>query len=170
MPYLWSKERTQQRLINNLSEVFDHVRSTYRLAEGDFPAIEDFKATLQRMDFYTFPLTDKRVLNKLQDILVNDIPRIIALISGMGQELEDDNEGNSDEFGSIDARAEKILKRSALRLYSDDDKKRWSVWVYFAIALIIAILAIILASHYDEHFTVRQIVIYFYEMVKTVRA
>lgn len=40
MPYLWGKERIQNKLIDNLQETFDFVRNKYRLSEGDFPNIE----------------------------------------------------------------------------------------------------------------------------------
>lgn len=56
---------------------------TLAICVGDFPDIEDFKGVLQRMDFYTFPKTNRVVLNQLQDMLLVDIPRIIALVAGV---------------------------------------------------------------------------------------
>lgn len=83
MPFLWGKEATQTRLIERLQEVFEHVRTTYQLSEGDFPKLDEFKAKLQISDFSTFPLIDRKTLMSLQALLVDDIPRIVAHVAGM---------------------------------------------------------------------------------------
>jgi hypothetical protein len=83
MPFLWGKEATQTRLIERLQEVFDHVRTTYQLSEGDFPKLDEFKAKLQISDFSTFPIIDRKTLMSLQALLVDDIPRIVSHVAGM---------------------------------------------------------------------------------------
>lgn len=82
MPLLWGGETTRQQLIKNLPAVFEEVKNLYHLSDGDFPKIDEFRGVLQRMDFYTFPPIDRSALNRLQDMLSTDIPRIISHISG----------------------------------------------------------------------------------------
>ena len=170
MPYLWGKENIQNRLIDNLHETFDFVRNKYRLSEGDFPNIEgelcllykpsdvsstvyrlEFKAVLHRMDFSTFPLVDKRTLNKLQDILLVDVPRIIQQISGVHDEEAEDA---VDSFGDLDARAELILKRSAVNLFTMEERKgsaEHSTALLIVLALLLGISAVVAASFLDNH-------------------
>jgi hypothetical protein len=158
MPYLWGKESTRSRLILGLQEIYDHVRNTYRLAEGDFPNIDEFRAVLQRMDFYSFPLTDRRALNRLQDILIMDIPRIIALISGI---TDSEEAGEADDsFGDLDARAEQILKRSAVKLFNIEDNRGSGTfsWVYVLLAVSTVLTAVAIASFIENHRTVYQLV------------
>ena len=164
MPYLWGKEFARSKLILNLEETFEHVRNTYRLAEGDFPNIEEFRAVLQRMDFYSFPLTDRRTLNVLQDILILDIPRIISLVSGITDhnesiEMEERAKLAEDDFADLDARAEAILKRSQVNLFSIEDSARGygrqsglSWWVLM-LALVGGFAAVAVGSHFENHKT-----------------
>ncbi len=99
MPYLWGQNYIQSQLIEKLHEVFEEVRVTYQLSEGDFPRLDRFKAQLQMEDFYTFPKLDRRVLTTLQNLLTEDIPRIINLVAGApdGPLLLDDDEEEDDE-------------------------------------------------------------------------
>jgi EH domain-containing protein 1 len=60
MPYLWGKDAAQDRLIKNLPQIFDAVRGKYSLAEGDFPNVDEFRAVLQRSNFYSFPRYNTR--------------------------------------------------------------------------------------------------------------
>ena len=83
MPYFWGANHMQTTLISKLDEVYDDVRRTYQLSEGDFPRIEDFRAKLQMEDFYSFPKTDRKTLQKLQMLLTEDIPYIISQLAGV---------------------------------------------------------------------------------------
>jgi hypothetical protein len=43
MPTFWGKEAAQEKLLNNLSAVFDAVQRKYSLAQGDFPNLDEFR-------------------------------------------------------------------------------------------------------------------------------
>ena len=73
MPYFGAQTTCRRRLSHKLDEVYDVVRRT-KTSEGDFPRIEDFRAKLQMEDFYSFPKTDRKTLQKLQMLLTEDIP------------------------------------------------------------------------------------------------
>lgn len=109
------------------------------------------------MDFSTFPMVDKRTLNKLQDILLVDVPRIIQQISGVHDEEAEDA---LDSFGDLDARAELILKRSAVNLFTMEERKGsadHSTALLIVLALILGIAAVVAASFLDNHRTFAKI-------------
>lgn len=101
MPYLWGANHTQTMLINKLDEVYEEVRRTYQLSDGDFPRLDEFRARLQLEDFYCFPKTDRKTLQVLQTILTEDIPYIISQLAGVNDTVlysdSDDDEDNSGE-------------------------------------------------------------------------
>jgi hypothetical protein len=85
MPYLWGKEKQQLYLIENLQQIFNEVKRLYRLADGDFPKIDEYKIALDLNDFYKFPLVDRKDLILLNDVLNKEIPRITALVAGISK-------------------------------------------------------------------------------------
>ena len=85
MPYLWGKEKQQLYLIENLQQIFNEVKRLYRLADGDFPKIDEYKVALDLHDFYKFPLVDRKDLILLNDVLNKEIPRITALVAGISK-------------------------------------------------------------------------------------
>lgn len=146
MPYLWGKENAQSRLIEKLPDVFEHVRTTYQLSEGDFPKIDEFKAKLQISDFSTFPLIDRKILIVLQGLLTEDIPRIVSHVAGMSSlslpgsrggsiDADGDSLGDSDENDATN-RTPKIFTITE----SEND---FSSAMYLAIAFGVAMIAIV---------------------------
>jgi EH domain-containing protein 1 len=97
MPYFWGANGMQTVLINNLDEVYEEVRRTYQLSDGDFPRIDEFRAKLQLEDFYSFPKTDRKTLQMLQMILTEDIPYIVSQLAGVSdmEFLSDSEDGES---------------------------------------------------------------------------
>lgn len=93
MPRIWGKESAQKTFILNIKQIFEEVKRLYNLAEGDFPKIEEFAASLQLCDFSKFPRTDKSTLTTLQSLINDDIPKIIKYVAsvdkGIGTENED---------------------------------------------------------------------------------
>lgn len=85
MPYLWGKEKQQLYLIENLQQIFNEVKRLYRVADGDFPKIDEYKIALDLNDFYKFPLVDRKDLILLNDVLNKEIPRITALVAGISK-------------------------------------------------------------------------------------
>ena len=108
MPYLWGANHTQTMLIQKLDEVYEEVRRTYQLSDGDFPRLEEFRARLQLEDFYSFPKTDRKTLQVLQTILTEDIPYIISQLAGVNDMVlssdSDDGEGNGDSSAKAGAK------------------------------------------------------------------
>ena len=95
MPYFLGTEARQAYLIEHLSEIFIEVRRMYQLSEGDFPKIEEYKASLSLLDISKFPRLDRRVLNSLQEMLLEDIPAVITHVAGTNVGDEDEDEDSS---------------------------------------------------------------------------
>jgi EH domain-containing protein 1 len=153
MPMLWGKEKTQMRLIEQLDSVFAEVRRTYQLAEGDFPKIDEYRAALALSDMSTFPRIDRHVLNTLQDMLLKDVPKITALIAGVGSSASSGKFSRSgknldrDEGGESD-RLPQMFKFSE---GSEGGDKRGQAALALVVAVAIALVAAFVASVMDDH-------------------
>lgn len=162
MPMLFGKNTAQQRLIDNLEDVFLTVRRDYQLAEGDFPKIDEFKAKLRMCDFYEFPFTNKETLMSLQDMLSVDIPRIISHIAGVV------NEGPV--FSSRDDKDNKKNRKSKQQpsMFKFNDSNDSNSFLSFAIiaALVVAIIALVVASVLDNHQSLSSLLVYLDSMIQ----
>lgn len=148
LPYLWGLESTQKRLIDRLPEIFKSVQLDYNLSEGDFPNIEEFRATLRITDFRSLPITDRRVLTQLKDMLTVDIPRIMKLVGGLKSA---DEQGNGDEEGDSALQNEVLAQ---LRIPPNrEGVDRW-VLLPIVMALLVAVLAVVVALNFEEISTV----------------
>jgi hypothetical protein len=106
MPYLWGKEKQQLYLIENLQQIFNEVKRLYRLADGDFPKIDEYKVALDLNDFYKFPLVDRKDLILLNDVLNKEIPRITALVAGISKK---NKKGKSSSSSSTNRQNQTML-------------------------------------------------------------
>lgn len=99
MPLLWGFEAAQKHLLDNLEEVYREVRYAYNLSEGDFPPVNEFRATLRLQEFRKFPKSDRQTLVALKELLSTDIPVIFKSIAGVttdkrGSEDHEDDVAN----------------------------------------------------------------------------
>jgi hypothetical protein len=116
MPYLWGKEKQQLYLIENLQQIFNEVKRLYRLADGDFPKIDEYKVALDLNDFYKFPLVDRKDLILLNDVLNKEIPRITALVAGINKK---NKKGKSSSLSSSSS----INRQNQTMLFTLNEKK-----------------------------------------------
>ncbi|KAJ1386371.1 hypothetical protein B484DRAFT_440296, partial [Ochromonadaceae sp. CCMP2298] len=137
MPYLWGKEAAQARLIEQMEEIFVEVRRRYQLAEGDFPKLLEYKAQLSLSDFSTFPAIDRKVLTTLQDLLLKDVPKITALVAGVG--IAPKKKKKEDEHDDRQPQMFQMMEGGG----------NGGMWV--AISLVVLLVAIAIASFLDNH-------------------
>ena len=81
MPAVFGKDAKKQELINNLGEEFKKVMRLYRIPPGDFPEIEKMKTHLQDYDFKIFPKLDLKMMDKLEQVLTRELPKLMQVIS-----------------------------------------------------------------------------------------
>ena len=77
MPSVFGKSSKQAELIHRMPTIFTKVQKMTNLPPGDFPDIEKFKNGLAEMDFTKLPKLSQRLMDKLQQALNEDLPRLM---------------------------------------------------------------------------------------------
>lgn len=143
MPYLWGKEKRQSELIKKLDEVFAELRRQYQLPEGDFPKVDEYRASLQLSDFSNFPAINRKTLESLQDLLVSDIPRITQLLA---TDVRPDQHGEASQLPQMFTYRE-----------PDAGGLRESTGLIIAVSVLVVLIALIVASIVDNHVIANQV-------------
>jgi EH domain-containing protein 1 len=163
MPYLWGKEKAQVKLIEQLESIFVEVRRTYQLAEGDFPKIEEYRAALALSDMTTFPAIDRHVLNTLQDMLLKDVPKITALVAGVGERASGKNGKNGKKGAAAedeeddDSIADRLPQMFKFSEATDSGAKGQMFVVAVVVSVLVVLVAMFVASVMDDHRTLLQL-------------
>jgi len=137
---VYGHEGSRNAHINKLGEIFAQVKSNYDLSEGDFPKLEDMKVQLRTLDFKDFPKLDIKVLDSLQEMLRVDIPRITAHVAGV-----------SPRGGPTHIHAENELNSVPVFRETIDSTERSPFLFAIISALLVALIAVYVASHFDNH-------------------
>jgi len=77
MPALMGKEKKQQKLINDLPNVFRTIMKKYNLSPGDFPDITKFAEKLKDTKFAEFHALKEEQISLLDKCLTVDIPKLM---------------------------------------------------------------------------------------------
>lgn len=80
MPSLMGKEKKQQKLINDLPNVFRTILKKYNLAPGDFPDIKQFSEKLKEAKFAEFSTLSSKQIEELDTVLNVEIPKLMELL------------------------------------------------------------------------------------------
>jgi GTPase SAR1 family protein len=82
MPRWFGKSHARVKLMLELDQVFQRVRTQYVLSTGDMPDVEEFRKCLEDFDDFTvFPIPDQKTLQELDQMILRDIP---AIMKGSG--------------------------------------------------------------------------------------
>ncbi|ESW17724.1 hypothetical protein PHAVU_007G263100 [Phaseolus vulgaris] len=77
MPTMIGKAKAQQKLIDNLDVEFGKVQREFHLPAGDFPDVEQFKENLRSYNIDKFEKLNKKMIDKVDDMLAHDIPNLL---------------------------------------------------------------------------------------------
>ncbi|XP_059624560.1 EH domain-containing protein 1-like [Cornus florida] len=77
MPTMMGKAKTQQRLIDNLENVFAKVQREFHLPAGDFPDVEHFREVLNGYSIDKFEKLKPKMIQTVDDMLGYDIPELL---------------------------------------------------------------------------------------------
>ncbi|KAJ9551316.1 hypothetical protein OSB04_015361 [Centaurea solstitialis] len=77
MPAMMGKAKTQQKLIDNLEDVFAKVQREHHLPAGDFPYVESFRERLGGYNLDKFEKLKPKMLQTVDDMLGYDIPDLL---------------------------------------------------------------------------------------------
>ncbi|RIA91199.1 P-loop containing nucleoside triphosphate hydrolase protein [Glomus cerebriforme] len=78
MPAMFGKQSKQNELINRLDKEFTTIRHRHQLPPGDFPNVERFKQGLRTYKFEKFNSLKLNILERAEDALANDLPKLMA--------------------------------------------------------------------------------------------
>uniref|UniRef100_UPI003AB0ECE5 EH domain-containing protein 1a n=1 Tax=Centroberyx gerrardi TaxID=166262 RepID=UPI003AB0ECE5 len=80
MPSVFGKESKKKELISNLGEIYLKIEKEHQISPGDFPKLGKMQELLNGHDFSKFPALKPKLLEAVEDMLANDIARLMALV------------------------------------------------------------------------------------------
>jgi len=80
MPSLMGKEKKQNKLIQDLPNVFRTILKKYNLSPGDFPDISLFQSKLKEVKFSEFSALKQKELENLDYVLNAEIPKLMEAL------------------------------------------------------------------------------------------
>ncbi|CAO3638853.1 unnamed protein product [Mucor fragilis] len=88
MPAMFGKKKKQEALLNNLAAEFVKIQQRNHLPAGDFPNPERFKQNLAHYDMDKFKSLKEELIERVDEALSNDLPRLMSQFPTMNPELE----------------------------------------------------------------------------------
>lgn len=80
MPAVFGKDKKKEQLLNKLSDVYMKIQKEHNISPGDFPPVLKFKEQLRKYDFSKFHPLRLKLIESLDRMLANDIPRLMGMI------------------------------------------------------------------------------------------
>ena len=92
MPMI-GKNNKKEELLRKLEKVFQAVETENKIPRSDFPDLEKMRKTLTQHDFSKFNSFDQKLVDKVDKMLTEEIPRLMSLIPQ--EDLTRGREGNN---------------------------------------------------------------------------
>jgi len=102
MPSVFGKDGKKKELIKNLDTLYAQIQREHQISPGDFPDIQNMKERLQHQDFTKFRLLDKRLLEKVDKMLAEDISKLMVMIPQEDKMIRTEGTGGNLEGGAFD--------------------------------------------------------------------
>lgn len=80
MPAVFGKDKKKEQLLNKLSDVYMKIQKEQNISPGDFPPVMKMKEQLRKYDFSKFAPLKTKLIESLDRMLANEIPRLMAMI------------------------------------------------------------------------------------------
>lgn len=80
MPSVFGKDKKRDQLLNKLGDVYQKIQREHSISPGDFPPVTKFREQLKKYDFSKFHTLKPKLINNVDHMLANDIPRLMAMI------------------------------------------------------------------------------------------
>ncbi|CAF1184814.1 unnamed protein product [Rotaria sp. Silwood1] len=80
MPSVFGKDSKRKELINKLHLVYEKIQRDHNIPMGDFPKIDRMQELLKNMDFTKFKPLDKKLLDRVDKMLAEDVPKLMSMI------------------------------------------------------------------------------------------
>ncbi|KAA8588840.1 hypothetical protein FQN60_010185 [Etheostoma spectabile] len=80
MPSVFGKDSKKKELIANLGEIYHKIEKEHQISPGDFPNLAKMQELLNGQDFSKFAALKPKLLEAVEDMLANDIARLMAMV------------------------------------------------------------------------------------------
>ena len=80
MPSVFGKEGKKKELIKNLDALYTQLQREHQISPGDFPDIKKMQEQLANQDFTKFHQLDKKLLERVDKMLAEDIAKMMSMI------------------------------------------------------------------------------------------
>ncbi|KER28069.1 hypothetical protein T265_04985 [Opisthorchis viverrini] len=80
MPSFMGKSKKKQELLKNLDQTYSVISRQYHIPLGDFPDVNKMRTLLQDHDFSSFSPLKPRLLEHIDSVLGEEIPRLMQMI------------------------------------------------------------------------------------------
>ncbi|XP_051945048.1 EH domain-containing protein 1-like [Xyrauchen texanus] len=80
MPSVFGKDSKKKELINNLGFIYEKIQKEHNISPGDFPNLKKMQDLLAAQDFTKFPAIRPKLLEAVEDMLGNDIARLMTQV------------------------------------------------------------------------------------------
>ena len=92
MPSVFGKEGKKKELIKNLDSLYTQLQREHQISPGDFPDIKKMQEQLANQDFTKFHQLDRKLLERVDKMLAEDIAKMMAMIP-----LDEENRRQNDQ-------------------------------------------------------------------------
>ena len=92
MPSVFGKEGKKKELIKNLDALYTQLQREHQISPGDFPDIKKMQEQLANQDFTKFHHLDKKLLERVDKMLAEDIAKMMSMIP-----LDEENRRQNDQ-------------------------------------------------------------------------
>ncbi|KAI8371339.1 P-loop containing nucleoside triphosphate hydrolase protein [Radiomyces spectabilis] len=100
MPSMFGKKKKQEALLKNLDQEFLKIQQRHHLPPGDFPNPDRFRQNLALYDMDKFKSLKEDLLERVDDALATDLPRLMSMFPMMNPELEEAQKNPFEAFSA----------------------------------------------------------------------
>jgi len=77
---MFGKDTKKKELLNGLGSIYASLQQQHQISAGDFPNLQRMQDQLQYHDFSKFPALKPKLLETVDQMLANDIARLMTMI------------------------------------------------------------------------------------------
>lgn len=88
IPGFFGKESAKTKLINELDKVFEEAQKEFCISQNELPNLRKMQEALQDLNVSQIRTPDQRLIDQVEEMLSNDISRIMTLIEDGPIELQ----------------------------------------------------------------------------------
>jgi len=101
MPSVFGKEAKKKELIKNLDGLYSQLQREHQISPGDFPDIKKMQEQLVNHDFTKFHILDRKLLERVDKMLAEDIAKLMAMVP-LEEQLSKNEGSDKIEGGAFD--------------------------------------------------------------------